>query len=273
MGQTEIISFIIIFSILVSIFLLAIILFVIKYRQRRLINIQEQEIMKQEHTQELLESKLETQQLTMQDIGREIHDNVGQKLTLASLYVQQLSYQNKQTDLELKLDNISEIINNSLTELRTLSHGLANNEKHDADLIPLLQQEVEKINATGNIKASLNTTLNSFERKSSEINTIYRMMQECIQNSLKHAQATNITITIELSQNKIQFAVADNGKGFSLNEKQKTGNGIGFNNIEKRALLIKGVVDINSKIGIGTTVIITIPNKQVEVNKIGFSVV
>ena len=94
------------------------------HRNRKVNYQNEKKIMSQLHEQILLSTQLEMQTQTMQYIGREIHDNIGQKLTLASLYTQQLAYENKAPQINDKIENISNIINESLAELRQLSKSL-----------------------------------------------------------------------------------------------------------------------------------------------------
>ena len=95
MGKTEIIITIFLFNVFFILFIIGIIVFIRQYKLKK----NEHNIMLQnqyeEHQKELLSNQIEIQKQTMQDIGREIHDNIGQKLTLASLYSQQLAYENK----------------------------------------------------------------------------------------------------------------------------------------------------------------------------------
>lgn len=150
MQQTEIIAFIIIANVILFVFIIGTILFIIQYRKRKLEHESEKNIINENYTKELLRSQLEIQTQTMQFIGREIHDNVGQKLTLASLYTQQLSYENKAPQINDKIENISHIINQSLTELRQLSKSLTDDSIADNTITALLQGECDKVNGTKN---------------------------------------------------------------------------------------------------------------------------
>ena len=132
MGKTEIILFIILTSLIVTIFAMGIFLFAFQYRRKRKEHLHEKEDLNEQHHYELLAS----QQQTMQHIGTEIHDSVGQKLTLASLYSRQLSINTP--DLVEKINSIGNIIDESLTELRQLSKTLTNPELANAGLILLL---------------------------------------------------------------------------------------------------------------------------------------
>ena len=152
MGETEYLLIIILFNVFLLAFTVAAITFVVQYKNKKKENqsrLEQQQIL---HQKELLTTEIEIQLQTMQHIGREIHDNVGQKLTLASLYTQQLLYENKLPDRNEKIENIGEIINQSLIELRHLSKSLTDNTIEKANISDLLRQEFEKIVELKNIK-------------------------------------------------------------------------------------------------------------------------
>lgn len=94
MGEREITIFIVIANVILLVFISGIIIFIAQYRKRRILHETEKEIISKTHQEELLSRQVEIQTQTMRDIGREIHDNVGQKLTLASIYSNQLSHEN-----------------------------------------------------------------------------------------------------------------------------------------------------------------------------------
>ena len=135
MQQTETIIFIIIANILLLVFVVGIILFILQYKKKKIEHAKEKSMIAETHTKELLATQLEMQTQTMQHIGREIHDNVGQKLTLASLYTQQLAYENKAPHINDKIENISNIINDSLAELRQLSKTLTDDTINNGTII------------------------------------------------------------------------------------------------------------------------------------------
>ena len=120
MEQEEIILFIIIVSLAIAAFISAILLFIVFYRKKMMLRIKENESTRLNHQKEILSTQIEIQTQTMQHIGREIHDNIGQKLTLASLYGQQLIFENKVPDSHVEIDKIVAIINQSLSEMQQL---------------------------------------------------------------------------------------------------------------------------------------------------------
>ena len=149
MGEHEITRSLILAFILLAILIAGIILFVFQYRRRVLLNEKEKIIMNEQHAQALLAAQLEIQQETMQYIGREIHDNIGQKLTLASLYAQQIDHENKHPAINARITEVSKIINESLHELRSLSKSLTSDYIAESDLTTLIKNECDKIDATG----------------------------------------------------------------------------------------------------------------------------
>ena len=257
MEQTEIVTFIIAVNIILLIFIIGSVIFIMQYRKRKVEYQSEKNMISEAHTKELLSTQIEMQTQTMQYIGREIHDNVGQKLTLASLYTQQLAYENKAPQINDKIENISHIINESLTELRQLSKSLTDDNIADNTITVLLQQECDKINNTKKCRANFsgnqkNTAL-TYQAKS----ILVRIVQEFLQNSIKHAACKNIDVSLNVNNDIILLQLKDDGKGFNTN--MVTGNGIGLNNMKKRTELIGGKFYLESKVGTGTKLNIEIP--------------
>ena len=260
MGKTEILIPIILFNLFFILFIIGIVIFIRQYKLKK----KEHNIMLQsqyeEHQKELLSNQIEIQKQTMQDIGREIHDNIGQKLTLASLYSQQLAYENKAPHINEKIDGISEIINQSLTELRALSKSLTDDTINSRDTIDLIQHEVDKINELKKCVVSF-----SFNEKNIKLNyqiksVLYRIIQEFIQNSLKHSKCKNITINLEKINNSLKLVLHDDGIGFDINSVSR--KGIGLVNMKKRAEIIHADFNLESSTDNGTQLTIFLTNKQ-----------
>ena len=129
----------------------------------------------------------------MKHIGREIHDNVGQKLTLSSLYLQQLVFENKAPQIADNINNVNTIINESLDELRNLSKSLTDDTIENSSMIALIEKECEKVRelkkCTVVFENNLKADITSYQAKS----ILLRIVQEFIQNSIKHAHCKKIT--------------------------------------------------------------------------------
>ena len=259
MGKTEIVTFIIFVNVIFLILVFSIILFVIQYRQRKVTYESEKKAIHTAHKIELLNTKLESQEQTMKLIGQEIHDSVAQKLTLASLYTQKLEHDHEQSQLMTPLQTISQIINDSLTDLRELSKTLVDNKFQYMSMQDLLTIECARVNETGICSAALEgncITEIPMQIKSS----ITRICQEFIQNTLKHAKAKNISILITDHTERITITLHDDGSGF--NEATASGTGMGLQNIKRRAEMMNGHSEWISLPGQGTTLHLSVPLGQ-----------
>jgi len=211
-------------------------LFLFIRRKNKLL--QAQKDAEQQFEQEIATTQTEIQKETMNYIGREIHDNVGQKLTLSSLYLQRLVLENKASQVNESLNNINDIINGSLTALRQLSKSLTDDTIQENSITELIENECAKIRQLKkcdiNFKSSLNRIVNSYQIKS----ILLRITQEFIQNSLKHSNCKKININLSDTDNQIIVLLKDDGIGF--NSHIESTNGIGLNNIKKRIEMLGG---------------------------------
>jgi signal transduction histidine kinase len=256
MQQTEVIVFIIVTILCTLVIVVGTILFIIQYRKRKIEHESEKNRITESHIEELLSAQLEMQTQTMQHIGREIHDNVGQKLTLASLYTQQLAYENKAPQITDKIENISSIINESLAELRQLSKSLTNDAINESSINELVMQECEKVNDLKNCTVTFSSNQKDIALPYQTKSILLRIVQEFLQNSIKHAGCKNISVSINTQQTVLYLSMQDDGKGFDTAE--AGGKGIGLSNMKKRAELIGGIYQLESKKNFGTQVNITI---------------
>jgi signal transduction histidine kinase len=228
MGQANLNLFFITSTTIILLFIAGIVMFIFQYRKRKVLHEKEKQLLYEQYQTELLNSQLEMQQQTMQHIGREIHDNVGQKLTLASLYSRQLV----QSQNPEKISAIGGIIDEALAELRLLSKTLTSPMPVQDDILLLLQHEAEQINKSGLCNLQVECMEPGINLATERKNTLFRLLQEFIQNSLKHAQCRRISITLRKTENKLYITATDDGIGFNV----KTGSkGIGLQNMQGRA--------------------------------------
>ncbi|MEO6455862.1 MAG: ATP-binding protein [Ginsengibacter sp.] len=212
-----------------------------------------------QHKLDLLNNQLQIQQQTMQFIGSEIHDSVSQKLTLASIYSQKLEFENKHPDMLDNLSKISAIINDSLAELRDLAKTLNNPHIRNEGLAELIWHEQERVNGAGICKLEADSDFNrqiSITVKS----FVFRVLQEFIQNSLKHSGCSLIKIIMEDKLDGLSIEASDNGKGFDID--QVLSGGIGLTNMKRRIHQIGGTFNLLSEPGKGTSVQLFINNKN-----------
>ncbi|MDR6923222.1 MULTISPECIES: sensor histidine kinase [Chryseobacterium] len=252
MGKTELIITIILFNIFFVLFVVAVIIYIRKYKQRKREYINEIEIKNEIHKRELLATQLEIQQATMQQIGRELHDNIGQKLTLVSLYTQQLLYENKVPEVSERIDQVSQIINQSLQDLRSLSKTLTDDNITQKEIVTLIQEEVDNTNAFQRCHITFEHNFEQLDLGFVHKNVLLRITQEFIQNSIKHANCKNIFINLNTSENILwELNLRDDGIGFDSTK--TTSNGIGLTNMKNRAAIIGAEFKFESQENIGTS--------------------
>lgn len=259
MGQTEITIFIFLTNLILLIFIIGIAIFILKYRKKKLQHEKEKIEIEKQHKLDLLHNQLHIQQQTMQFIGSEIHDSVTQKLTLASIYSQRLEFENQYPGIAEKLNRVSSIINDSLTELRDLSKTLTDNKIQYTSLAELLNIECERVNDTGICKAILEYDIDR-EISVTAKSFLLRVIQEFIQNSLKHSGCGMIKIRLTDAKEGLSIVASDDGKGFDLDHIQSSG--IGLTNMKRRIALIGGTFDLQSRPEDGTTLRLFIVNKK-----------
>jgi len=260
MGETELFLTIILFNIFFIFFIVAVMVYIKKYKQRKVEYLSEIQIKNEIHQRELLATQLEIQQSTMQQIGRELHDNIGQKLTLVSLYTQQLLYENRVPEVSERIDQVSQIINQSLQDLRSLSKTLTDDNISQKEITTLIQEEVDNINALKKCDIYFEHDTENLDLDFVHKNVLLRITQEFIQNSIKHSQCKSIFIKLNTSEEKLwELIIKDDGVGFDTSK--TLSNGIGLTNMKNRAKIIGAEFSFMSEANSGTSLNISFKNQ------------
>lgn len=217
----------------------------------------EKEMMKANFNQTLLQSQLEIQEQTFNSISQEIHDNVGQILSLAKVQLNIIG-EGETVNQEL-VSGAKENISKALTDLRDMAKGLSSDRIRVLGLDESIQQEVTRINKAGILSIQFETNGQIREIEAQKQLILYRVIQECIQNIIKHANANAVVVDFNYREHCLRILVSDNGKGFNFQEEQLHHHGLGLMNLYKRMELIGGHVKIESEPGQGTKVHIKLP--------------
>lgn len=240
------------------------------YQQLRDTQAQLLEATQMRHQQEIKEHKirasalLQGQEEERKRLSKEMHDGVGQMLTGLKLIAENFGGTNSWNPRDLRnMQDLRTVIGQTIQEVRTISHNLMPTVLNDFGIDLALKQLVDS--TARNTNAQL-TFISNLKEKRLNRNVeigLYRIAQEAINNAVKHAEATQISLEVALSNKKIVLRVKDNGKGFHLNgRKSKTTASPtnGLRNLHERAHLLDGTLKINSAIGGGTEVIAQIPH-------------
>ncbi len=256
MRESEQIVSLILFNLFFLLFIVAIISFIRQYRLKKKEHAALLHQKNIDHQKELLATQVEIQIQTMKHIGREIHDNIGQQLTLASIYTHQLEFENKSPNCAESITNIGQIINNSLSELRLLSKSLTDNAIEKQSISKLIEAESKKIANLKICNVSFLSTAKKTEIPYQSKSVLLRITQEFLQNSIKHSECKNIEIKLDHTPEKLILTIQDDGIGFDIN--RINSSGIGLSNMKNRTEIIGGTYFFDSQINKGTKIRIEI---------------
>ncbi|MBS1575679.1 MAG: hypothetical protein JST09_10290 [Bacteroidetes bacterium] len=213
--------------------------------------------MRENFKTESLRTQLEIQEQTFNNISQEIHDNVGQILSLAKVQINIMN--ESETMSKEMLNEVKENVGKAMTDLRDIAKSLSSERIRSLSMHSAISNEAERINKSG--VSQISVSVEGEEKKMNEQKKLilFRIIQESLQNSIKHANASRIGIQFQYGADNLQVIIKDNGKGFDTEEAVKKNNGLGLLNIKTRAALTGGSSTIESKLNEGTTINITIP--------------
>ncbi len=218
---------------------------------------------KEINKQQELRSKaiIEAEEKERMRIALELHDGVGQQLSAVKLNMSSLQSNLKLEDEHQKtmMQNALDLIDDSVKEVRSVSHSMMPNALLKSGLALAVREFLNRISHTDNLKIELDINgLN--ERLESTMETVlFRVLQELVNNIIKHSQATVVNIQIIRHNDELTLMIEDNGIGFDLNKVME--KGIGLKNIQSRIEYLNGNVNFDSRPEKGTTVSIEVPIK------------
>lgn len=205
---------------------------------------------------ELSAAHVEIREQTLNYIGQELHDNIGQKLSVAKMITNRIP---KNSEIsEDPLPDLQMLLGECIHDIRNLSKTFITDSVADDGLIESLERELARIKKLNLLKVNFECEGQVSDLNATHTVILYRMIQECLNNVLKHSQATKIDIIVKDFQQKLSIKLSDNGKGF-MQDKNEGGSGI--KNMTNRAKMIDADFKIFSKKDIGTTVTIEYQKK------------
>ncbi|MGZ4042351.1 MAG: tetratricopeptide repeat-containing sensor histidine kinase [Bacteroidia bacterium] len=195
-------------------------------------------------------------------IARELHDGIGQQLSAAKLNISGLqgSIKTSKPGEITMLQNALDLLDESVKEVRAVSHNMMPNALFKSGLVSAVREFINKISSSGNLKINLQIVGLTNRLESTVENILFRVLQELVNNIIKHAHASEVGIQFIKHEKELTILIEDNGVGFDV-EKQlaETDGGMGLKNIETRIAFLRGEVIFDSYPGKGTTVTIEIP--------------
>ena len=202
---------------------------------------------------------IDTQENERKRIAQDLHDGLGQVLSVIKMYISELQDMIKPvegSDEEDLISNSILLLDSSVEDVRSISHNLMPSALIKLGVISAIKEMALKINKTEQLIVSFNTNISKANLDDSVEIIVYRIIQEIVNNIIKHAEAENITIEV-LEKGGVYFLqIKDDGKGFSNDDLTK-GSGIGWKNIYSRIEMLNAEISINTSIGSGSEIIIT----------------
>lgn len=204
---------------------------------------------------QITEAVILAQEKERTEIGKELHDNVNQILGASNLYVN-----TAMTDEEMRqelLERSTVLISRAINEIRKISKSLITPGLREIGLL----ESIEDITDDMKVAKGINIQLDIHNIIESEVDeqrklTLFRIIQEQLNNIMKHAKATEVMIRLSIEGKDIVLTVVDNGVGFDISRHRK---GVGITNIISRTELFKGKVEIQSKPGDGCVLTVRLP--------------
>ena len=233
---------------------------VVQYQSRARKHLQEVSNLKILYQEEAIKAQIEKEEQILTRISQEIHDNIGQILSLAKLNLNTLNLDNCDPEIRSKALSTKDLVGKAINDLRQLSKSLNSIHLSQNSLSQSLKLEADIINKIGlfNLKFETNGDEAVFEPQKQLI--IFRIAQEALNNIIKHAHAHNISVCLDYNGKFLKFTIEDDGVGFNVSDaalENQKGTGVG--NMVHRARLIGANIEINSVKGRGTIVQLIVP--------------
>jgi hypothetical protein len=218
-------------------------------RKRKFRHNMEMADLKNTYERELLRVQLEIQAETFQTISRELHDNVGTLLSIATVHVRSVTESHNRNETK-KMEEVQGLLNEAMDILRDISKSLNPETITTLGWQKSFFNELQRIGRSNvfSIKTSVRGV--PFEIEPAKQILLFRILQETINNIVKHAEATEVYVDLVYEENGMNINIADNGKGFS--EEGAVPEGSGLKNMRARASMLPANLRINSHSGKGT---------------------
>ncbi|GAA0319005.1 two-component sensor histidine kinase DegS [Bacillus carboniphilus] len=203
---------------------------------------------------------IEAQEEERKRISREIHDGPAQMLAnvlMRSDLIDRVFRERGAQEALSEIKSLKQMVRSALYEVRKIIYDLRPMALDDLGLIPTLKKYTSTVEEYNKTKINF-SFLGQEKRLPSKLEVaLFRLIQESVQNAIKHAEASEINVKVEFRDGKVNVVIKDNGKGFDVTKQKESSFGI--IGMKERLDLLEGTFSIESKIGMGTIVLIQVP--------------
>lgn len=228
--------------------------FFLTYQKRLLKKQLEINKIQSEQQEIILQNTISAQEKERKRIARDLHDEVGAMLSVVKLNINRIEKKSEQNDAKQLINETRNYIDEVILQVRRISRALLPPSLETLGLFAAVEELANWINKTGQVKVQCFSLGNPCRFDLQKELALFRIIQELVNNSLKHSGGDQIIILSRFRGNSVAFLISDNGKGFQINEMQQTG--LGLKNLESRTKMIGAKIKIHSAPGKGTRAII-----------------
>ncbi|WP_345267855.1 sensor histidine kinase [Nibrella viscosa] len=246
---------------------IVIVVFVAYYQQKQVKQQLALKELQERYRRELMAATFQGQEQERRRLARDLHDEIGTMLSVTKMSLNQLD--RKLTDnvaASLLLQRTRSLLDETMSNVRRISRNLVPTTLDRFGLVAALEELIEKT-TDGDIHIQLECPVTLDTLSSPMEVMLYRIAQELVNNAIRHARATHITIQLFCQANEIRLSVSDNGQGFDFDDVMKDKNrGLGLRNIESRLSVVEGHVTFDVAPGRGSNIHIQVrlPNHEPE---------
>lgn len=227
------------------------------YRRRQMTFEKELEKIRLDYSNNLLSTQVEIQEQIFQNVSREIHDNISLSLTLAKLQLHTINFGDP-AHIHESVNSVAGHISKAILDLSDISRNMNADIVIQRGLLAAVETETGKLRNTGLYQVEFIVTGDTVFMDGQKELVIFRIIQESLNNIIKHAKARSIKLEMDYSETLLSVVISDDGTGFDINEPGKK-ESAGLTNMQKRATLIDGQCRIHSNPEKGTVIQLSIP--------------
>jgi signal transduction histidine kinase len=197
---------------------------------------------RRESEKKVLQAVMDTEEKERRKLAKDLHDGIGPLLSNIKMSVSALDRSQIKDFNQTVIDNISSLINESIVSLKDISNNLSPHILNSFGLASAVNSFIENINRLGKIDVSFSGNLENIRFESQTESNLYRIICELFQNTVKHAEAANISLLMHYQDGKLVAQYFDDGIGFDIPETESL-NGMGMSNIQSRIKAMNGVIE------------------------------
>lgn len=258
MNQTAILIVFFLGSLVLTLFAFFMILYLALQKRRQYSFALEKQQLEHKYDSELLQSRIEVQEQALQNLSEELHDNIGQVLSLTKMQLHRIVEKTEDESIRKNAQQGTELLVQAISDLRSISHTANGGLILNIGLIESIKKEVSYISSVKNINCNFSIEGVPYPLTREKDLLVFRIIQESLANAIKHGSPDKIEIALEYKPGIFSARVTDNGAGFKADTINGS-KGLGLHNMKVRADMLKGTLNVLSSKETGTTINLDMP--------------